>query len=78
MFFTIKETHITQTTYPLGLQNNATAAITTQFNYVFSLLSSLTSKFFALGSIFDQTYLDNYNNLFFDSLCTSTTTCLTS
>lgn len=34
------------------------------------MLTSITANFFLTGKILDQQYLDSYNQIFFESLCT--------
>ena len=51
--------------------------ISSQYNFTFSLLNKVTSKFFALGSLLDESYLNEYNRLMFSNICSSSS-CLIS
>ena len=63
---------MTQPGYPLSENVNAMSIITDQYNQTFSKLSNLYSKLFALGTIFGEPFLTNYNQLFYNNLCSNT------
>jgi len=57
------------------MQSPPLTQISLQQNYIFALLSTITANFFTVGGLMDDQYLKSYNALFFDNLCTGSTTC---